>query len=653
MDKMRQKTIRHSIRTRLTAYFLGLAIGPLLLVGILISWQIITRQKQLAIELQQEIARRISTEVSVFLEEITQQQEYATRVWSLERFDQGQLSDILNLILASNRAIESITLLDQNGESLISVARVGISPTIEQGIQPSDDAVQVPLKNSEVYYGPVRFDQKSSEPLMTISVPYLDLHSGVAEGALIAEVRIKSIWNLIAETPKLDSASIYIVDSQNRVIAHQNPSIVLRDTQFIVPDTNDITVGLSGNRAVLASETIQFGQEQFTVVMERPVRKALELAVTTVAITGAALCIVLIFASTMGLLAIRQIVRPIESLASTAQAIQEGDLTQTSNIDSRDEIGKLAATFNRMTAQLRQTLEGLEQNVFELKQAKNLAEAATKAKSEFLANMSHEIRTLLNGVIGMTELIFETPLTSVQRDYVTTIRKSGNALLTVINNILDFSKIEAGRIDLECEPFNLRDCIEEALDLIAIDVGKKQLNLAYLMDDQTPNYLLGDVTRLRQILLNLLSNAVKFTSFGEIVLTVDSEIQDDGRYELQFAIKDTGIGIPADRIKELFAPFTQVDASTTRKYGGTGLGLAISQLLCKLMGGRIWITSEEGQGSTFFFTIIAKVESNRNSLHQAIGNRTDTLITGSPSLQDKCILIMGWFRIRFTLLIHR
>lgn len=217
--------------------------------------------------------------------------------------------------------------------------------------------------------------------------------------------------------------------------------------------------------------------------MERPVRNALGLlAVTTIAITGASLCIVFVFAGTMELLAIRQIVRPIESLASIAQAIQESNLTQTSDIDSRNEIGKLATAFNRMTAQLRQTLEGLEQNVVEIKQAKNLAEAATKDKSEGVANMSHEIRTPLNGVIGMTELIFETPLTSVQRDYVTTIRKSGNALLTVINNILDFSKIEAEAIDLEFERFDLRDCVEEALDLIAIDAGKKQLNLAYFMD---------------------------------------------------------------------------------------------------------------------------------------------------------------------------
>ncbi len=573
---------------------------------------------------QQRIASAASTTVRDFIQGKMERLRLTERIGHLSSADTAERRLTNERLLGTDRSFKQIYLYDESGNVIEKASRVS-----QLAASPIDSAFHrtaISRANAGLSsISDVMIDEASSEPYVLLAVPVWS-PTGEHEGALLALTTLRFMWDLVGEIKVGRGGQAYVVDEAGTVIASRDISRVLRGDDLshlhIVSDfltrNHDLegdhvetATGIDGDRVV--SMYVRLEEPDWAVVIEMPFNEAYAFVWEKLIRSGLlmlVLCVVAFFSASY---LSRRIAKPLTELRDATQRISQGHLDTRIVTSARNEIGDLAASFNQMIADLKTTLVSRDALAHEvairteteaqLLQAKWEAEQASQAKSEFLANMSHEIRTPMNGVIGMTSILLSTGLSGEQRQYAEMIQASADALLTVINDILDYSKVEAGKLDLETISFDLREAIEDATDLLAMHAAKKGLDLACVVDRHVPAGVLGDPGRLRQILLNLANNAIKFTQNGEVTIRAQAVHTAEHRATVRFSVEDTGIGIPEDRMDRLFKSFSQVDSSTTRKYGGTGLGLAISRQLVDMMHGEIGVESTEGVGSTFWFTI--------------------------------------------------
>ncbi len=602
--------MRGTIHSRLTAAFIGLAVVPTLLVGFGLAWQTVQVQRVQALQREQQVAQRVAVEVATFVFALEQELVEVVRVHGLTSQPSAEQELMLTQLLAFEPAFFELALLDAQGMEKVRLARLGVVTAADLADRSHSPEFWQPMATRTIYYSPVWFDENTGEPFIMVGAPLENLRTGQTEGVLVAVIALKSVWDLIASMDVAEGEAVYIVNEVGHVIAHRNPSLVLRGTRFDVPEKDGVTRGLTGTAVFLATNDLQFGDRHLRVVAERTVTDALALALDAIQVTVVMMVATFVIALVLGFLVVRRIVQPVQQLAAAAHEIRQGNLATRVAVPVRqDEIYELAEAFNQMASQLEVTMMGLEQNIQKLQKAeKTLAAYAAELErnnselQSFAYVASHDLQEPLRKIRTFGDRLQSTyghALDERGMDYLRRMHNAAERMQILIHDLLLFS-----RVTTQAQPtksVNLQKVFDGVLCDLEVHIEEVQ---AQVVVGDLPT-IDADPTQMRQLFQNLLSNALKFHKPGQPpLILVGSEKMLDNGHDAQFwqiTVADNGIGFDEKYADRIFTIFQRLHGR--QGYEGTGVGLAICRKIVERHHGHISAHSYPGEGATFIITL--------------------------------------------------
>lgn len=599
-----------TIRSRLTAALISLAVIPLLVVGVFFSVMSYSALKQQALVEQQLQAQRVGTVLDSFVRELVDHMRLLAKVYDgFGTMTENEQKWLLDELLAFENSFQELRLLGPDGTELLGRHRGAIVLAKDLKNRADDPAFQHPFSSGQTYFGPMRLASDTGEPLMAIGVPLQSSRSGKTEGVFIGQARLKKIWELLASLIVRQGETVFIVDDTGAVVAHPNPSVVLRGTRFSLPaNLKGFGVGLDNGKVVFGVERVELGDHFFDVVAQRSESKVLSLARNTLFLISLLILIALLTAASLSILAINNITRPLQHLASTARQIQEGDLSRRVEHGRHDEVGELAVAFNSMTDRLQQSLEEMAQKIEEKNQAEEKNESLEmqlrqaqkmEAIGTLAGGIAHDFNNILTIIFGFTELGMIGDEAEMTQEYLAEVHKAAERAKALVQQILTFSR----KMEQQQQPLQMSLIVKEVLKMLRASIPT---TIEIRQNISTETLVFADPTQIHQVIMNLCTNAyqamkedggVLAVSLEEIEMGADTYEYADlpaGRY-LKLDVGDTGYGIDPAIQEKIFEPYF-----TTKEVGeGTGLGLAVVHGIIQSHHGHITFYSELGKGTNF------------------------------------------------------
>jgi signal transduction histidine kinase len=607
----------NSLRFRLIVIFVGLAVGPLALVGTVIGQRSYDSLVQQSLALQHKVAMGVGAEIRAFIEQRENELVLLNKVQGLEVLQPQEQRAILGNLLLHQQVYQELALLDAEGQEQIRLSRSGVVVKADLRNRAENKEFLFPATRGQTYFSPVRSGETIREPLITVSVPLFDLRSGEIASVLVADLRFKMIWDLLSDIELPKESDVYVADQAGHVVAHRNPSVVLRGTVADLPKANGRARGLSRTDVIVARDVLQFGDQEITVVAEQSVSEALALALHTLRVAVVVTSAALVLAGGLVVLWARRVVQPIEALAASARAISSGDFSRQVAVSSRDEVGQLARAFNTMSRQLQELLAGLEQEIADRKQAEGMIrklneeleqrvaqrtaelEAVNKELEAFTYSVSHDLRAPLRGIDGFSQALLEDyadKLDPVGQDYLRRAQAAARRMGQLIGDLLNLSRVTRSEIHRETVDLSaLARAIVEQLEQ-----REPERRIEFVIAERVA--VNGDAHLLQVMLQNLLDNAFKFTSKHPQARIEFGATQCEG--EQAYFVRDDGAGFDMAYADKLFRAFERLHGVT--EFKGNGIGLATVQRIIHRHGGRVWAESAAEGGATFYFTLTTR-----------------------------------------------